>query len=161
MLKNPSKSKYIQADFGRALLNIPPPIHVIENIIYKCYICGFWEGAIEYPSPNPSVRIHHTQMLCLRIWGGMGGGNHLGYHIQHPIEICHHFVIPKPQHRISFFPEVFGPRIIITRLKRMLPPVQFDHHFISWRTEIHNVWPDGVLAAKSYAEKMVGSQVSP
>jgi hypothetical protein len=70
--------------------------------------------------------------------------------LQDRFHIRNDFMIPKPQHPITFLLQKYRSLSVSFGLKCMLTPIKFDNQTALWTTEIHNESTNGVLPSELF-----------
>jgi hypothetical protein len=84
----------------------------------------------------------------------------LGDHLQDPLGISQHIIIPEPEHSILMSGE---PSIAyrITLVRRMLPAIHLDNESLLATDKIDNVGSDRFLTNEFMAHQAARAQVTP
>jgi hypothetical protein len=82
-------------------------------------------------------------------------------HLQHPVQILQHFVIPEPQHAIALCFEGYRAALVLVRSACMLAAVDFNDQLQFLAQEVGEVRTARMLAPKLEADEPAGAQSIP
>jgi len=68
--------------------------------------------------------------------------------LEHSLYTGQHLVVPEPENPITGFIQKLSPPLISLNLISMMCAIEFDYQSVFRTKEVHNVTPDGLLAAE-------------
>ena len=81
--------------------------------------------------------------------------------LEHSVYAGQDFVVPEPENLITSLIQKLSPPLISLNLINVLSAIEFDYQSVFRTKEVHNVTPDGLLAAELGTVNLSVTQVQP